>query len=247
MFGLHTEYFGEITNPGSGLRGQSAMWRECDLLDCLFNRNRGVASVDDFMNGLPTGKYTVTQATTGTFALADEDYGVAIADAASTTDTQGVNVQLGGAAGECLKAHASGLLFFETRIKAVTSINAKSFVGLAQIDGSLIAASALTSQCIGFQQLTGDGVILAVCKDGSGTTTASAIHTMVVDTYVNLGFVVRNQSRVDFYVNGVLKGSITANISTTELTKTVVCQSPGTVSPKLYLDWWDAALQLQAM
>ena len=46
----------------------------------------GSAVLDNFMD-LPTGKYTATQATAGTFALTDEEGGVALASAGSTTAT----------------------------------------------------------------------------------------------------------------------------------------------------------------
>jgi hypothetical protein len=95
----------------------------------------------------------------------------------------------------------------------------------------------LSSQAIGFLSVTDDNVILAACKDGLALTTASSIHTFVDDAWVKLGFKVTGTTKVEFFVNGVLVGTITANIPTTELRPSLVCQSGGTTDPIVHIDW----------
>jgi hypothetical protein len=68
-------------------------------------------------------------------------------------------------------------------------------------------------------------------------TTASSIHTFVDDAWVKLGFKVTGTTKVEFFVNGVLVGTITANIPTTELRPSLVCQSGGTTDPIVHIDW----------
>lgn len=197
----------------------------------------GSAVLDNFMD-LPTGKYTATQATAGTFALTDEEGGVALASAGSTTATQGINVQYGGTAGETFVPTAGKDIYFETRVKVTANATGPEFfAGLAITDTSLIAGSALTSQAIGFKSVTDDNVLLATCKDGSSETTASSIHTFVTGTYVKLGVKIVGTSAAKFYVDGVLVATITANIPTTEMRVSFVCQSGGTTSPVAAFDW----------
>lgn len=197
----------------------------------------GTHWLDNFMD-LPTGKYTATQATAGTFALDDAEGGVALADCNSTTATQGINIQLGGTAGESFKPAAGRTIYFEGRVRADDiATGPEFFFGLAITDTSLIAGSALTSQAIGFKSVTDDNVLLATCKDGSSETTAASIHTFVDGTWVKLGFKVIGTSKVEFYVDGVLKGSITANIPTTEMRPSLVCQTGGTTDPIIAIDW----------
>jgi hypothetical protein len=218
-------------------RGVSlAFWRDCPYLGKTGLEALGVGTVffDDFVD-LPTGKYTATQATAGTLALDDAEYGVALADCNSTTATQGINVQKPG---ECVKPAAGKNIWYECRVKAADiATGPEFFAGLAITDTTLIASSALSSQAIGFKSVTDDNVILATCKDGSSETTAASIHTLVDDAWVKFGIKIEGTSRVKFYVNGVLKGTITANIPTTELTPSMVCQSGGTTDPIVHIDW----------
>lgn len=223
---------GETDTRGPSLR----FWRDCPFLGKTAFQACGMGTFffDDFVD-LPTGKYTATQATAGTFALDDAEYGVALADCNSTTATQGINVQKPG---ECVKPAAGKTIWYECRVKAADiATGPEFFAGLAITDTTLVASSALSSQAIGFKSVTDDNVILATCKDGSSETTASSIHTFVDDAWVKLGFKVTGTSKVEFFVNGVSVGSITANIPTTELTPSLVCQTGGTTDPIVHIDW----------
>ena len=228
-------------------RPSTTIWDDCELGNGRDDLGRGFFFRDDFLD-LPTGKYTAMQATTGTFALDDAEGGVALADCNSVTSAQGINVQKAGEFIKCGVARTKQ--FFEARVKvADIATGPELFVGLAVVDTTVIASSALTAQAIGFKTLTDDGVLLATCKDGTSETTVGSIHTLVDDAWVKLGFMVEGSvadstAVVSFYVNGVYKGKITANIPTTELTVTFVCQSAGTTDPILHIDWVEAASQL---
>lgn len=200
----------------------------------------GYGFFDDFLT-LATGHHTVTQSTTGTFALDDVRYGVVLADCDSNTVVQGVNVQRAGATGESFAALDKTSIWFEARVKAVDlgSSGPEFFLGLAVKDTTIIAASALSAQCIGFSSVTDNSILLATCKDGSSTTTGTG-HTFADGTYVHLGFRVTDDSLVEFFVNGSKVSTITANIPTTELVPSVVVQSDGAVDTILHMDWWAA-------
>jgi hypothetical protein len=226
------------------------IWNQVDV-QALKNGIDGYLFEDDFFD-LPTGKWTATQATAGTFALDDQEGGVALADCNSTTDNQGINVQLGGTAGEFISAPESGLLIYEARIKlADIATGPQFFAGLAETDTTLIASGAMdgTSKFIGFKSVTDDGVILG-CSQSTAESTASSIHTAVDDAYVKLGFIVKNRTTISFYVNGALKANTittTANIPSALLRPSFVCQSAGTTDPILHIDRvrvavWNGAL-----
>lgn len=202
----------------------------------------GYGFFDDFLS-LSTGNHTVTQATQGTFALDDARRGVVLADCNSSTVTQGVTVQRSGAAGESFAPLAKTCIWFEARIKAADlgSSGPEFFLGLHSIDTTVIATSAMdaaASDWIGFKSLTDNSILLATTSNNATETTASSIHTFVDDTYVHLGFRVTDDSQVEFYVNGVKVGTITANIPTGELVPSVVCQTAGTTDPIIHMDWW---------
>lgn len=199
---------------------------------------------DDF-HDMPTGKYTATQAgAVGTFTTSDEVGGVGKADSGSTTVTQGINIQLGGTAAENFLPDTDDVIYFEGRFKlSGNSTGPELFIGLTTTDTTIIGSSALTvTNYIGFKSLTDDSVLIGCCKDGTTEQTVAAVQTMAADTYYKLGFKVTGTSRLEFFVNGVLNSTaITANIPTTEMRISFVCQSSGTTQPILYVDWVRAA------
>jgi hypothetical protein len=209
--------------------------------------SKGLFIRDDFLD-LPTGKYTATQATAGTFALTDYEYGAALADCNSTTAAQGINVQLGGTAGEFVKPQAGVNIWFEARLKiADTATGPELFVGLHETDTTIIASSALSgSNMIGFSSVTDDNVVLFTGEKATAAD-SNACTTLVDDTWIHLGFKVTGVTKTEQYVNGVKQAAstnhATANIPILELRPSFVCHSGGTTDPILWLDWWQLAVQ----
>jgi hypothetical protein len=198
--------------------------------------DKGWGFVDDFVSKDELEHYTATQATAGTFALDDAKGGVVLADCGSTTATQGINVQRATTVGECFNAQY-GKLYFEALIKAADiATGPEFFLGLAVIDTTVIATSALSAQSIGFSSVTDDGVLLSGTKDGTSAATGTGT-TLVADTWVKLGFIAHENSKVDFYVDGVKVNTETTYIPTTEMVPTLVCQSGGTTDPIVHVDW----------
>jgi hypothetical protein len=201
----------------------------------------GYGFFDDFLD-IATGHHTITAATQGTFVLDDARYGVALADCDSSTVEQGVTVQRCGTTGESFAPVAKTILFFEARIKAADiATGPEFFLGLHSKDTTVIASSAMdaaASDWIGFKSLTDDNILLATTANNTTETTAASIHTLVEGTYVHLGFRVTDTSMVEFFVNGVKVGTITATIPTALMVPTLVCQSNGTTDPIVHIDWW---------
>lgn len=239
-----TNYVGEE----SGLGQSYDLWRDCKIETLENDYNRGYAFRDQFLS-LPTGKYTATPATAGTFALSDLEGGVALADCNSATATQGINVQLNSTVGAAFFTQAAGKLWFEARVKvADIATGPEFFCGLSEIDTTVIAASANSSaNHIGFESVSDDGVLLFHAEvAGSRTSSTATIHTLVDDEYVRLGFKVVDRTRIEVWVNGSKVDTLTAGFPLVGLVPTLVCQSGGTTDPIASLDWWDVAVERTA-
>ncbi|MFA5381898.1 MAG: hypothetical protein WC356_01945 [Candidatus Micrarchaeia archaeon] len=192
---------------------------------------------DDFNSQPPS--LTLTQAVTGSWSLDDDaENGVLLLDSGSTTEAQGINAQKSLAT---FLPKAERNLWFETRVKVsgIDNLNAELFIGLAEIDGTVIAASAVsTANHIGFSSVTDNGVLLANAEKASTGATATGV-TIKNDTWVTLGFKVSGLNYITFFVNGVQVSSLpTANIPIVVLSPTFVCQSGGTDQPVLHIDYW---------
>ena len=203
--------------------------------------NVGFGITDDFLTFDDENKWVLTQATAGTVALdVAAKGGVLLLDSNSTTNNQGVQVQLGGAAGaSSFIASATSKIYYEARIKAadIGSTTCQVFAGLAIVDTSVFASAAnSTANHIGYEAINSTAVGIHSEKAGTRSSTASA-HTLVDDTYVKLGFVVDGLTSVTPYVNGVAKTAITTNIPIVALTPSFVCHSSGTTDPILHVDW----------
>jgi hypothetical protein len=218
---------------------QTGLWKNCPLLEYTFDPSIGVLldeRFDSYDAAATTGDYVLTQATTGTAAISTAAPGVLEIDSNSTTATQGVNLQRA----KSMFLPASGKsIWAEFAFKIVNTYDkAEIFVGLSELDTTLIAASANSSaNHIGWQCVTDDGVLLFTNeKAGAGATAAAA--TIAEDTYIRLGFFYDGTAdTVQQYINGVATGSaaVTANIPKVALYPSFVCQSGGTNDPIMHL------------
>lgn len=241
-----------ITNfqEEGSLVGQSyKLWKDCSIETLAIDHNRGYVFDDNFLT-LPTGKYTATQATAGTFALDDADGGVVLADSGSNTVAQGINVQLNGTTGAGFWTQASGKLWFEARVKLTDiATGGEFFIGLSEIDTTILAASANSSaNHIGFESTTDDNVLTFHAEvAGTRTSATQTIHTMVEDEYVRLGFKVVDRTRIEVYVNGAKVDTLTAGFPLVGLVPSLVCQV-GTTNEDViaHLDWWTCAVERTA-
>lgn len=239
-----------VAKPPHTNRGPSReLWNLSRYAEILADPGAGFAFFDDFLD-LATGKYTATQATAGTFALTDADGGVVIADSNSATDTQGINVQLGGTAGEIVKCEADSEVIFEARIKVhdfgTAGAGQQLFLGLSETDTTIIASSANSSDNhIGFEAIATDSVT-GVGEKATARGTVASLVTLVdsdvtAGSWVKLGFRVVGVTRIEFYVNGTKNATTlaTANIPIVEMRPSLVVQSDGASTDVLvHMDWW---------
>lgn len=238
----------ESQNNGRG-PSLATLWKDCPRYEIMNDYNAGYYFRDDFMGDHDlTNAYTATQQTQGTFALDDAEGGVALADCNSTTATQGINVQLSSTVGERFIAATGSKIWFEARVKAADiATGPEFFLGLSEIDTTIIASSANSSaNHVGWESTTDDGVLLFFGeKAGTRNSALASPHTLVDDTYVKLGFFVDGVDKVEHYVDGTLQTTTlaTANIPIVAMTPSLVCQSGGTTDPIVHLDWWECFVE----
>lgn len=232
--GGRVSVYDPVLSPGYG----TSLWRTCPLWEYQFDPMIGTLLDERWNNYDPeatVGDYVLTAATAGTAAVSTAAPGVLELDSASTTAAQGATLQHNKAV---FVPAAGKHIWAEFKFKIVDTFDkAEIFVGLSELDTTLIAGSANSSaNHIGWQCVTDDGVLLFTSeKAGAGATKACA--TLVEDTYIRLGFYVNGVTEVEQYVNGVLTGvnHATANVPIVALYPSFVCQSGGTNDPIMHL------------
>lgn len=216
----------------------TGLWQSCPLLEYQFDPSIGVLLDESFVSfnaQATTGDYVSTAATAGTATIGTAEPGVLVLDSGSTTQGQGIQVQRTKAG---FVPAAGKDIWFEAKVKAVTSVSLQTLIGLAAADTSLIATNAQsTNNRMGFGSVTGDGVLLFQ-SDKAGTGTTAAATTLVAGTYQRLGFYYNGTAdTLQQYVNGVAVGTA---LATTHIPKVVVypsfvAQTNGTTQPLLHV------------
>jgi len=175
-----------------------------------------VVTFDDF-TGIAvnsTNDWTVVKDAGAAVAIAsDTAGGELVITSTATTDDDGGSIQ-----GNEIFLPASGRkIWFAARVKNSSVADSDLFFGLSENFATNPEAVLSASNRIGFQVNDGSAVIL--CKtEASDTETSTTTSVSMVDaTYVVLAFCVTGTGLVEFYVNGNLVASHTANIPTTEL------------------------------
>jgi hypothetical protein len=216
-----------------------SLWKTCPMQEILHDPSLATVLSEQFHSydaAATTGDYVLTQATAGSAAISTTYPGTLSIDSGSTTSTHGANVQRAKSA---FVPAASKDIWAEFRVSftGVGALNVETFVGLAEIDTTVIGSSAVsTDNHIGWSSVTDDGILLFNCEKATAGTTAAAT-TIVSATVVRLGFYVNGVTSIQQYINGVATGSAisTTNIPIVRLAPTFVCQSGGTDQPVLHV------------
>jgi hypothetical protein len=237
---LQANYYRTPSATVNSLSGD--IWNDCPWEHILLNPGNGFLFFDDFCNGV--GLWTATQATAGTFVCdtaATGHGGVVLADCNSATADQGIQAQVTGGGG--FAPVASTTLWFEARFKvADTATGPNAFIGLAELDTTVIAAGVMsTANHLGFSALESTDAANVTTFDGEKATagTRETCTTLVDDTWIQLGFKVDGITTATQYINGAASATtiLTANIPLVTLVPTIVCISEGTTAPIMHVDW----------
>ena len=226
-------------------RGRSReMWINCPIQEIRDDFSAGLWMEDDFITLQDGDGWTFTDNTaTGsaaTFALNPGVHGgEALLSSVSAVDTEGGQIQWGTSA---FVPSATRTIWFETLID-LSVVSADLFVGLSEVDTSVLASGAITSaNHVGFLHLTADGVLLQVGeKAGTADLAGTTGYTLTADGKVKLGFIVHGLTSVEFWVNGVRTAKAqdlaTANIPAVGVTPTFCCHSGSTTPSVMSIDW----------
>lgn len=215
----------------------SNLWKTCPMLEYLHDPSIGVLLDEKFTEydaQATTGDYILTQATAGSAAISTTYPGTLAIDAGAATAAQGANVQRAKSA----FIPASGKsIWAEFNVRMTTTVVAELFIGLAALDTTIIAGSAMTTNNrIGWTSVTDNGVLLFDADKAGTALTAIAAATVSTSAWVRLGFVYDGDAdTVQQYVNGVATGAVvpTANIPKVAVFPSFVCQGGGTGQPVL--------------
>lgn len=231
---------------------KTGVWQDCPILAIQSNPSIGYICEEHFTNNetalaTPTG-YTATQATSGTFVIADGIGGIAQLDSGAGVQHQGITVQKLGAN---FTPAANKDLWFECRFKAIdTVILLQTFIGLSTTDGNLLASGDLASadsEYIGFGIETTKAGVMSFyeCKATAELSDSlGATGTLAEDTYIKVGFKVTGITGIQCWINGVeqtLTNVVASGIPVTDaMTPTFICQCDGATDPIVTLDWYRA-------
>lgn len=229
-------------DPAISSNYAASLWRTCPLLEYMHDPSIGILLDEQFNNydaTSTTGDYVLTQAgAAGSAAKSTTIPGTLSITAGSSTATQGANVQR---TKSMFLPAANKSIWFECKfnISGITNLNVQTFIGLAEIDTSIIASSAIsTSNHMGWYSVTADGVLLFAANKATVATTATGV-TIASATSVRLGFVYDGVTdTLQQYVNGVATGTAiaTANIPKVALYPSFVCQADTTDTPILHVE-----------
>lgn len=234
---------GAYDKTDNGRQLTSKLWRDFNPAAVAADPGRGwIIHEDYFRIGTAAEDYIGTQATTGTFALDPAaENGVALIDSASSTVTQGFQVQYTAIN---VTPAAGVTIAFETRLKvADVATGPEFYAGLGIADTTFIATSAVSAtDWIGYYSITDDNILLFGIDDGTASLTTTP-GTLVEGTYIKLGFKINGLDSIEMYVDGDEKASLAASVSMANIPDTIicptfVCQSNGTTDPITHIDWW---------
>jgi len=221
---------------------RSAVWGGFPMQDLLSEPGKAFYDFDDLAHidsTATTGKWVLTQVTSGTAVIIDGAGGLLKLDAGATTADQGVQLQW---IKESVKYSATTPVYLETYITAITNPANQFFFGLSITDTSLFATGENSStDHIGFEMnatsIAANANALQFVSESGGTrTTVADVHEIVASEGFFLGIRIE-RGTATAYVNGVPVGTITTNIPTTELAPTIALLAEGTTQPTATFDW----------
>lgn len=198
----------------------AGMWQDYYSEGRPFSKNS--VYFNDFHSWIADA-WTVTEVGTSLQKLTDERNGV-LALISGASEDDGNNVQLGGSGddetlGECFLPAAGKNLWFECRLKSDDVTQHDFFVGLAIQDTTICAS--YPANLIGFRSDEGDALLdFTSASTAAGATSDTGLATLVDATYFTVGFKVTGTEKIEYYLNGILKGS-TTNVPTTEMKLTM--------------------------
>jgi hypothetical protein len=188
------------------------------------------------------GDWTITTTEAGagsaTEALTDEDGGVLLV----TNDAADDDADFFQKVGESFLMAAGKKAFFKARFKVSDATQSDVVIGLQVTDTTPLDVT----DGIYFLKADGAATIDVICRKNAttGSTSASAIATLVSATYIELAWAYDGRGNLKYYVDGVHKGTLDASstyLPDTELTVSFGIQNGEAVAKTMSVDFLFAA------
>lgn len=186
------------------------------------------------------GDWTITGQGTESVALTDGNGGLLLL---STDVLDNDNCFL-NKVGESFLLAAGKRCFFKARLKVSSAVETDFVVGLQITDTSPLDVT----DGIYFLKADDAATIDVICRKNAttGSTSDTAIASVVTDTFIVLGFAYDGKSTITYYVDDVAKGTLDASsayLPDTELTISVGIQAGSAGAKTLTVDYILAALE----
>jgi hypothetical protein len=197
---------------------------------------------DDFVADL--GNDTVTQATAGTGshdAASLADGGIYRINAASDTDGQGVNIQFKNFT---VTPAAGKSIWFECGLKFIDEAAVDLFIGLSDINTTIITTSDTDPDTVGFMSFE-DAQIDTTSRDASDAKKNLDVGTVTLNSFTRFSIAIDGLDKISYYINGALVATATTNIPTGPMVPSIVLQAceASAAQPEIYLDYLFAAVE----
>lgn len=218
----------------------AGVWRNSKLTVGRETMDR-IIVVEDFVNRVASGtsfadgRMVVTfNGGNGTIATSDAKGGVLVvtpdSDDNDSCELQGNEIFLPAATKD---------VWFETRVKLADATQSELIAGLSITDTDIIGS--LPNGCILFTKSDGDAEFSVVTKTAAGSTTTATGVDMVAATFVNLGFHIVSNTKVEFYIDGALVATHTTYIPAEELALSLGVKNGEGAAKVMSIDWIAAA------
>lgn len=192
----------------------------------------GYHTQNDFFN-YSSGNWTITNASAGTLALADEDGGaLLITNGASQNNFIGIQ-----SVAQSFSFTAGKRMVFDTRLKVSDAVNTDIVAGLQIRDTTPLAVS----DGVYFYKATGSANVSLILAKSSVLTTIANITTLANNTYKRLSYYYNGIDTIEYYADGVKLGTVS---NLTNLPTSTLCLSyavnNGTAGAKtMSLDYYE--------
>lgn len=207
---------------------KSSHWmRGRDVLTMPFGA-RDFQWFDDFWK-YTAGDWVVTEINDSTQAMGDANGGVLVLTTLAT-ENDAASLQ---SVGEVFTVASGKKMYFESRFKIGEATQSDFVMGLQVRDTTPLAVS----DGVFFQKDDGDALLDFHSMASSVDTTTSGVYTVVDDTYMKLSFYYDGVSTFTYAVDDVIKGTLTATPSTTEMTVSFAVHAGSAAADVLTVDY----------
>ncbi len=186
-------------------------------------------------NAYASGDWTVTETGSGSRVATDEVGGVLLVTNGASDDDAN-RFQL---VGESFLPAAGKTIWLEARIKISDATQSDFVFGMCVTDTTPLA----TANGVKFQKDDGDTNIDLLVSNGSADSSVLALATMST-SHIRYGLKINGLSSVDYWIDGIKKGTLTTAIPATEMKLTMMIQNGEAVAKTMSVDYIHAVQEL---